>query len=229
MDNVMSGPEVAKHLGVSERRVRAMIAGGQLPAQRMMGRWVIPADAVSAYRSKIVGRPMAERSAWSVMQHLADEEPKAALPPRLRNRIKALGDARLARQRLRSWVSARGKPVRVWAFKPALDRLQEDDRVVVSGDHFVPQLEPSGQLRVYANAADVDDLIADYGLRRVNGDRLPNAIVWAVSDLDAVPRNPDNEHAAAEVVAAMDLLDEGDPRAVGIAEGIIERALDGHT
>jgi hypothetical protein len=89
-------------------------------------------------------------------------------------------------------------------------------------------LEPSGQLRIYANAADVDHLIADYGLQRVNGDRFPNAIAWAASDLAAVPRNPDDEHGAAEVVAAMDPLDEGDPRAVGIARGIIERALDNH-
>lgn len=74
--------------------------------------------------------------------------------------------------------------------KPALHGLQDDERVVVSGDRVVRDLEQSGQLRVYASATDVDDLIADYGLRRVRGDRVPNAIVWAVSDLDAVPRDP---------------------------------------
>jgi len=55
---------------------------------------------------------------------------------------------------------------------------------------------------------------------------LPNAVIWTVSDIDAIPRNPADAHAAAEVVAAIDLLDEGDPRAVGIADRIIERALD---
>ncbi len=224
MEGVMSGPEVAKHLGVSERRVRAMIADGHLPAQRMMGRWVVPADAVAAYRSKVVGRPMAERSAWSVIRRLASEHD--AMPSRLRNRVDALADDDAPEQRLRSWVSGRGKPFRVWAFKPALDGLQDDERVVVSGDRIIGDLEESGPLRIYANAADVDDLVADYGLRRVNGERLPNAIVWAVSDLDVVPRDPIDKHAAAEVVAAIDLLDDGDPRAVGIAHGIIERALD---
>jgi hypothetical protein len=190
----------------------------------MMGRWVVPADAVAAYRSKAVGRPMTERSAWSVIRRLADEHD--AMPTRLRNRVEALVDDDAPEQRLRSWLSRRGKPVRIWAFKPALDGLQDDERVVVSGDRVIGDLEQSGQLRIYANATDVDDLIADYGLRRVNGDRLPNAIIWAVSDLDAVPRDPIEKHAAAEVVAAIDLLDEGDPRAVGIAQGIIERALD---
>lgn len=220
----MSGREVAMHLGVSERRVRAMIADGQLPAERMMGRWAIPANAVAAYRSKAVGRPMAERSAWSVIRRLATGHD--AMPSRLRHRVDALVDDHAPSQRLRSWVSGRGEPVRVWAFQPALDELQDDERVVVSGDRIVDDLEQSGQLRVYANAIDVDDLIADYGLRRVSGDRVPNAILWAVSDLEAVPRDPIDKHAAAEVVTAIDLLDEGDPRAIGIAEGIIARALD---
>ncbi len=220
----MSGPEVAKNLGISERRVRAMIADGHLPAQRIMGRWVVPADAVAAYHSKAVGRPMTERSAWSVIRRLADEHD--AMPPRLRNRVEALTDDDVPERRLRSWLSRRGKPIRIWAFKPALDGLQDDERIVVSGDRIIGGLEQSGQLRIYANATDVDDLIADYGLRRVNGDRLPNAIIWAVSDLDAVPRDAIEKHAAAEVVAAIDLLDQGDPRAVGIAHGIIKRALD---
>lgn len=219
----MSGPEVAKQLGISERRVRAMIAEGSLPAQRMMGRWVIPANAVASFRAKSAGRPMAEQSAWSVLRRLAgDPDP---MPPRLRHRLDGLaGDAAPA-QRLRSWVGNRGEPIHLWAFKPALDGLQDDDRVVLSGDRVVDDLEPSGQLCLYANIADIDNVIADHGLRRVNGDRLPNAVIWAVSDVDAIPRNPVDRHAAAEVVAAIDLLDEGDPRAVTIAGRIIERAV----
>ncbi|MBX7136198.1 MAG: helix-turn-helix domain-containing protein [Fimbriimonadaceae bacterium] len=223
MKNLMSGPEVAKQLGISERRVRAMIAEGSLPAQRMMGRWVIPTNAVASFRAKSAGRPMAEQSAWSVLRRLAgDPDP---MPPRLRHRLDGLAEDAAPAQRLRSWVGNRGESIRLCAFKPALDGLQDDDRIVLSGDRVVDDLEPSGQLRLYANAADIDDVIADHALRRVNGDRLPNAVIWAVSDVDAIPRKPADRHAAAEVVAAIDLLDEGDPRAVGIADRIIERAL----
>lgn len=220
----MSGPEVAKQLGISERRVRAMITEGTLPAQRMMGRWAIPANAVASFHAKSAGRPMAEQSAWSVLRRLAgDPDP---VPSRLRHRLDGLTDDTAPAQRLRSWVCNRGKPVHLWAFKPALEGLHDDDRVVLGGDRVVENLEPSGQLRTYANAADIDDVIADYGLRRVNGDRLPNAVIWGTADIDAIPRNPADAHAAAHVVAAIDLLDEGDPRAVGIAENIIARALD---
>lgn len=44
--------------------------------------------------------------------------------------------------------------------------------------------------------------------------------------LDAIPRHPPNPNVAAELVAAMDLLAEGDPRAVGVASGIIWRVLN---
>ncbi len=219
----MSGPEAAKQLGVSERRVRAMIAEGSLPAQRMMGRWMIPANAVASFRAKSAGRPMSEQSAWSVLRRLAGEPDP--MPARLRHRLDGLADDAAPGQRLRSWMGNRGKPVHLWAFTPALDGVQDDERVVLSGDRVIDDLEHSGVLRIYANAADIDDLIADHGLRRVNGDRLPSAVIWAVSDTDAIPRNPADDHAAAEMVAAIDLLDEGDPRAVCFAERIIERAL----
>ncbi|MEZ0364288.1 helix-turn-helix domain-containing protein [Mycobacterium sp. pUA109] len=224
MDEVMSGPEVAEHLGVSERRVRAIIADGQLPAQRLMGRWAIPAQAVAAYKAKSAGRPMSEQSAWSVMNHLANGN---KLQSRMEFRLRKMNPDS-APQQLRSWLAARGKPMRAWAFKPALEELQDDHRVVVSGDNAIADLEPIGRLCVYASAADVDDLAADYELRRVEDRRkLPNAVVWVVENLGAVPRNPHDKHNAAEIVAAIDLLDDGDPRAVGVASDIIGRALEG--
>lgn len=221
----MSAPEVAKHLGVSERRVRAMVADGQLSAQRLMGRWAISAKAVSGYHAKDAGRPMSERSAWEVMQYLADQE--TAMPARLRHRVHRLAAAPAPEQRLRSWLAARGRPVRAWAFKPALDRLQDDERVVVSGDRTVEALERSGCLRIYVDVSDAEVVMSDHGVEKVVGDRLPNVLMWVVSSLAAVPRQPDDEHAAAEVVAALDLLDDGDARAAGVAYGILGRAVGG--
>ncbi|WP_234816535.1 hypothetical protein [Mycolicibacterium agri] len=125
-------------------------------------------------------------------------------------------------------MARRGKPVRVWAFGPALDELADDDRVVVSGDRAVPDLESAGPLRMYADDDDVEDLLADYGLREVQGDRLPNAVIWAVPDLNAVPRDAMDPHRAAPVVAALDLLEEGDPRAESAALGILRDALEMH-
>lgn len=225
MDQVMGSSEVAVHLGIGERRVRAMIADGQLPGQRLVGRWVIPAEAVAAYRPKSVGRPMSEDSAWAVLNHL-NAKGESELSSRLEARLRKLRSGDTAQQ-LRSWMAARGKPLRVWAFQPALAELRDDPRVVVSGDSAVSGLEPSGRLCVYVGVANVEALISDYRLRVVeDGSKLPNAVMWVVKNLESVPRAPQDKHNAAELVAAMDLLDDGDPRAVGAAHGILRSALE---
>ena len=222
----MSGPEVARYLGVSARRVRAMVANGQLPAERLMGRWLIPAVAAASHKPNSAGRPLSEGSAWSVLRYLSGEDAGPWLSLRLRDRLRSLRAEDDRQRRLRSWLSARGNPVRLWGFKPALDGLADDEGVMVSGDRVFGELERSGLLRVYASAGDVDGLVDLYGLRVIdNGSRLPNALAWAVSNLDAVPRCPTDDHAVAEVVAALDLLDSGEPRAVGVAGRIIEHAL----
>lgn len=223
MDGVMSAPEVGKFLGVSERRVRAMIADGQLPAERIMGRWAISAQAVASYHAKPAGRPLAEQSAWVVLQCFAGHQ--APMSARLRNRVAhgLAGNPEPHRQ-LHAWMAARGKLIRAWAFKPAMDRLLDDERVVVSGDHAVDQLEPSGVLRIYINAADADIVLIDHGVKKVHGDRIPNIIIWAVNHLADVPRQPDNYRAAADIVTALDLLDDGDARAVDVAWQMIGAA-----
>lgn len=226
MSEFMSSAEVAQALGVSERRARAMIADGQLPAQRMLGRWAVPASAVAAHKPSSAGRPLSSSSAWSVLGHLVAGQP---LPARLNYRVGALRNEDDPLPRVRGWMARRGRPVRVWAFGPALEELRDDDRVVVSGDRAVSDLESSGLLKVYADDDDVEDLVADYGLREVHGDRLPNAIIWAVPDLKDVPRHDADPRHVAPVVAALDLLDEGDPRAESAALAIIRSALEtGH-
>jgi len=218
----MTSSQVAQALGVSERRVRAMIANGRLPAQRMFGQWAVPAEAVAARKPASVGRPLSSSSAWSVLGHLVEGQP---LPSRLGSRVGSLRGEVDPLPRVRGWMARRGRPMRVWAFGPALVELRDDDRVVLSGDHSVPDLESSGQLRVYAASNDVDDLVADYGLREVRGDRIPNAVIWAVTNLGDVPRDGTDPHRVAPVVAALDLLEEGDPRAESAAREIIRDAL----
>ena len=146
----MSASEVAAHLGVSNRRIRALIASSQLPARQVAGRWMVPAGAVSGFLPKDGGRPMAEHSAWLVLASLAGQD--------------------------------------------------------VSVD-------------------DLDDVIADYNLRPASNGKIPNILLRAVSNLDAVPRQPGNPHVANAVVSAVDLLDDGDPRAVGEASEMIGRAV----
>lgn len=223
VSNDMSAPEVAAHLGISSRRIRALIASGQLPARQVAGRWMVPAAAVSGYLPKDGGRPMSEHSAWTVLASLAGDD--VGVPLRLRSRIAGLEKAQLPHVRLMSWMSARGKPFRAWVFEPVLDDLQSDERLVLGGEHVVEELESSGHLHAYVRADDFDDVVADYDLHEAANGKVPNVFLWAVSRLDAVPRKVGNPNAVDAIVSALDLLDDGDPRAVGAASDIIGRAL----
>lgn len=227
MFDVLSTSEAASALGVSERRVRALISNGQLPAQRFMGRWAIPTDAVKSGSVRPeAGRPMAEETAWTILRLLSGaslEQPSE----QLQHRIPALFDAPEPVEKVISWVSRRGVPVRVVGSAGGILSLLEDERVVISGGHAIAAVATPSRLRVYVSSTDVSTLLDDYDLRRVVvGSELPNATLWAVSDLNGVPRSPINPRLAAAPVAAIDLLEDGSNEgATTIATRIIAAAV----
>jgi excisionase family DNA binding protein len=53
----MTTHEAAKALGVSVRRVQAMIKSGRLPAQKVGRDWWITAEDVEKLKDRKVGRP----------------------------------------------------------------------------------------------------------------------------------------------------------------------------
>ena len=59
-------------LGVTRRRVNALISSGDVPAQRIGRQWVVDVDEFrrAAHNlQKHHGRPMTERNAWNAIQH----------------------------------------------------------------------------------------------------------------------------------------------------------------
>ncbi|WP_396908159.1 helix-turn-helix domain-containing protein [Mycolicibacterium sp.] len=224
MDEFLSVPEAAHALGRSERRIRAMIADGVLPAQRVLGRWAVPSDAVEGFASRAGGRPLSQRSAWAVLRLLAGGASAQSIPARLRARTQSLLAEPDPERKLRSWMAARGRPVRVWAPPVALDGLGGDDRVVVSGDRAVRDLESGSTLRAYVGADDVENVIRDHRCLAA-GNRSPNVTLWAVDDLSAVPRSPSDVRRVAAPVAALDLVENGDPRAARVGRQILTAAL----
>lgn len=59
MDSLLSVPEVAKELDVSEGRVRQLIYADELPAERVGWQWVIRRPDLEAYKEqrRPPGRP----------------------------------------------------------------------------------------------------------------------------------------------------------------------------
>ena len=113
------------------------------------------------------------------------------MPSRLRDRIGLLEDVPSPHMRLRAWMSGRGRLFRAWAFRPVIDDLSVDDRLILGGEHGAQNLAPSDHLHAYVAAEDLDPVANDHNLRAASGERLPNVLLWAVADPDAVPRRRD--------------------------------------
>jgi len=54
---LLTTTEAASRLGITPRRVRALIAAGRLDAERIGRDWLIADDALTAVTTRKVGRP----------------------------------------------------------------------------------------------------------------------------------------------------------------------------
>src|SRR5712692_8787509 len=76
MDGVLdefSAIEAARALGVSGRRVRAMVRDGVLAGRRSGGRWLIRRTDVEqrVRQRRRPGRPLSQRKAWALVSKLS--------------------------------------------------------------------------------------------------------------------------------------------------------------
>lgn len=69
MSDQIAVPDAASILGLSSNRVRALVAQGQLPAEKVGGRWLVERAAVEARQRQAVsgGRPFAPHNAWTLL------------------------------------------------------------------------------------------------------------------------------------------------------------------
>ncbi len=139
---MLSVHDVSKRLGVSERRVRAMIASGRLPATRVGRSWVVDAASlarVDGFRPS--GRPLGTLTAWD---ELLDHGP----PPPF--------DVGMARSRYRRRAEIRRVD------SPQAEAAVADDVVASGGwtaamrhDASIDE-DPSAAFVVYVSATEVD-------------------------------------------------------------------------
>lgn len=200
----------ARHLGLSEQRIRALAAAGEIAAAKVGGRWLIRAGSLEPGRSRRVpGRPMDPCGAWGYLWILSGLSPDW-LSPSTRSRLqrRRLGDEQelIARLRRRS----RLQDLRV--HPGMLKRLRADGRLVLSGasaprDHSVDLLA-GDEIEAYVRAVDYGDVVKRYEL--VEAD-LSNVRLRVVDD--ACWPFGDEMRVAPKPVVALDLLESDDPRA----------------
>lgn len=221
MPEMLTVSEAAERIGVSDRRVRAMIAAGRLPAQQILGRWAVADDAVSTFTDRPAGRPLSQRSAWQVLGYLTGTVRR--LPARLEQRVLALDTVEHPEKALVAWTASRGKVARLSGSSESMAGLEADPRFVAGGDRAFTDLESQSPLRGYVDAADLDDVIAEHGLIDSSAD--PTAVLRVVSDIAAIPRTPARANLASAPVGAIDLLESADPRGAGVADRLLRSTV----
>ena len=207
-------------LGVSDRRVRQLLASGELMGQQLGRAWVIDSAAIDRVRPKRVGRPWSAASAWAVLEIAAGRDPE--LSPversRARKRLAGSGLAGLVDQ-----LQSRSERREMYSHPSALDRVGDDADVVRSGVsalgvHNV-DLIVSDEAEVYVRSSKLAGLMDDYALQS-NPDRS-NLVVRVVDD--EVWPFVDDAGVAPWPVVAVDLLDSDDERSRRAGLELIER------
>jgi hypothetical protein len=210
----------AEELDVSPRRVRQLLAEGQLPGQLVGRSWVINSVDLEHLRRSGVGRPWNAASAWAVLA-LAGGGKRDLSPVEKSRARKRLADSGLAG--LVDQLRSRSERHEMYVHPSALDRISNEAEVVRGGvsaleAHDV-DLIVSDEAEIYVKASRVTGLVDRYALDR-DADR-PNLIVRDVDD-DVWPFDED-ANVAPWAVVAVDLLDANDERSRRAGLELIER------
>lgn len=218
----LSVAEAALVLGVSARRVRALLESGQLPGRQVGGRWLLSSRAVEQRREvpRDGGRPLSQASAWNMLAVLsAAEDSLNDLPAPARSRARSRAkDLRKPGEIVSKWpcpLAKRARSGRFYGHPSVLEDLLADPRVVRSGisaamDYNV-SLVATGSAEGYVRSSDAEDLRSDYALNPDVDPAQANVLLHVVEDEQAARWLFGLRVAPAAVVAA-DLAERDAPR-----------------
>ena len=212
----ISTREAAIAAGVTEQRVRAMIASGALEARRVGGRWVIESRDMDASRRK--GRPMTARNAWCLLALASGDEVeglRAEERYRLRQRLARLRDVEDKVLVVRSWLARRAERSEYEASDA--EAVERDERAMRSGlSDERAGLTRSKEAEVYVLASHERAFERDHALFRVQ-QGAGNVVVHVVADDLAPMMRP------STLLTAADLSERSDERSLSQAAFIIGR------
>jgi len=216
--DVMSVRDAADELNVNERRVRQLIASGDLRAERFGRQWMVLREDVIDARAatRVAGHPFSSANAWGILA-LAEGKDAGWLSASGKRRLSEILSERGIEKlvpRLRRRASRES-----WFVHPSLlGRLAEDPRTVRAGSSAVDALISENSLEIYVPAASARDLAAAYYADV--GTMEGNVRVRVVDG--PWPFLP-GEEAVGPIVAAVDLLDHaGDERGARVARAILD-------
>lgn len=217
--------DVAQQLAISPGRVRELVHGKQLDAQRVGRELLI--DAASVYRRVHVvrpaaGRPLSPRMAWGLLWGLSGVR-APWLAPAERSRARKYA-ARLALEDWPRMLANRADVYRARMLPGPLKRLREGSQVAVGGvsaamHYGLDLMGAVDDVELYVERERFQELVA---ARRINlAPEVPNVLIRVPRISSALAF--DNEHIgfAPPAAVAADLADAGDERSVEAARRLL--------
>jgi excisionase family DNA binding protein len=211
-------PDAAVRLGLSERRLRALIAAGHLHADRFGREWMLDEADIARHEARSHGRPLSERSAWALINLASGRGMEDIFPSeqsRARARLRRLLAEESPERLLRSWLAARAVRRAYRASPQDLDDLRADPRLRQSGvSHPESGISAADIAEGYISASDLDAVVHEYLLAEapdgkgnvifhVAGRPVPEVYPLLLAADLAEHQSPREEGRAAEIVSAM--------------------------
>ncbi len=219
---LVSPAEAARRLGVTPRRIYALVSENRLGSERIGGRLLIDRDDVDARAAgaRSVGRPFSPRRAWAMLL-LADGQNPPGLDASTRSKLRRLLRERdLWSMRARLTGRAERRPFR--AHSSDLGRIDAEADVVHTGarhaaDAGLGLVASDGPVELYVDRKTADRLVRRY--RLVPSSR-PNVLLRVVPE---EVRSWLTDSVAPRPVVALDLAEDRDPRSQQVARQAIAR------
>jgi len=232
----LSTREVAEQLGVTARRVQALVKQGDLDAVRVGRTLLIEPESVARHqaRGSAPTRPLSPRMSWAaLLSEIGTTD--------IERVSKAFGLSSSERGRLMNlhrrpsadwtWLARRRAHTQRYAVRSAyLADIVTTTGVLTSGvsalDHYNINLTTQvNTAEVYAQAHVVEMLAREFALR---ADSAGNLIVHVLSGIDAVTQFLEERTTMPSATVAVDLLEAGESRARRAGLELLDHLLDRH-
>lgn len=224
---VVGVSEAARVLGVSQQRVRAMLADERLEGSKVSDVWLVELPRQRDSRLRPRRRPMSAAQAWrgiallSGLDVQADPSVKGHLRARLRKVLanESLDD--LARAGiLRAWFKARAAPERYFVPDVPLAQLRKDSRVLPSGASHPDS--PVRDVSLFEAYIPVDQLAAVVREHSMIADVGGNVLLRVVYEPEGLRWIGQGMLPAACI--AVDLAEHDDARSIAAASQMIQES-----
>jgi len=219
---LVSPAEAARRLGVTPRRIYALVSENRLRSERIGGRLLIDRDDVDARATggRAVGRPFSPRRAWAMLLLAAGQDPPG-IDPSTRSKLRRiLRERDLWSMRARFVERAERRPFR--AHSSDLGRIETEANVVRTGARHAAAaglglVASDAPVELYVDRKTADRLVKRY---RLAPSTRPNVLLRVVPD---EVRRWLTDSLAPRPAIALDLAEDRDPRSQQVAREALSR------